>query len=66
MSALLDALLAATDPVTALLVLGLGRYVQMVRQDLKEDLTTIRGRVSRTESALLTDGGQLREKDDGS
>jgi hypothetical protein len=62
MSALLDALLAATDPVTALLVLGLGRYVQIVRSDLKEDLTLIRGRVSRTESALLTDGGDVDDE----
>jgi hypothetical protein len=54
--------LAATDPVTALLVLGLGRYVQIVRSDLKEDLTLIRGRVSRTESALLTDGGDVDDE----
>lgn len=64
MSALLDALLSATDPVTALLILGLARYIKHVRKDLKEDLTLIRGRVSRTESALLTDGGQLRDQND--
>ncbi|WP_318569443.1 hypothetical protein [Salinigranum marinum] len=63
MSALIDALLSATDPVTALLVLGLARYIKHIRADLKEDLKLIRGRVTRTESALLTDGGELRDDD---
>ena len=62
MSALLDALISATDPVTALLILGLARYIKHIRADLKEDLTLIRGRVSRTESALLTDGGDVDDE----
>ncbi|ELK44119.1 hypothetical protein D320_22148 [Haloferax sp. BAB-2207] len=65
MSELTDLILQTTDPVTALLLLGLAALVLWVRQDLHEDLRIIRGRVRRVEDwAVATDGG-VEEDDDG-
>lgn len=68
MSALTDLLVNQTNPVTALLIIGLFVYIEAVR---RHDLVPLRRRVSRLEGAfipdepsqMLTDGG---EKEDDS
>lgn len=74
MSALTDLIVQATDPVTALLVVGLAAYirsrtndvedeVKTRTNDIKEDVEVVLSRVSRVESAFIeTDGGAGKEE----
>ncbi|RYJ12743.1 hypothetical protein ELS19_01335 [Halogeometricum borinquense] len=64
MSEFTDLVLSTTDPVVALLIVGLAIYIRVVHRDLHNDLDLVRGRVRRVETNLLApDGGQ--EDDDG-
>ncbi|ELZ94910.1 hypothetical protein C440_07537 [Haloferax mucosum ATCC BAA-1512] len=66
MSELTDLLLQTTDPVVALMVMGLGALILWVYRDLHGDLVVMRGRVRRIEDwAIATDGGVVEEDDDG-
>ncbi|MBC9985151.1 hypothetical protein E4P24_02030 [Haloferax sp. AS1] len=66
MSELTDLLLQTTDPVTALLLIGLGALMLWIHRDLHGDLVVMRGRVRRVEDwVVATDGGVDQEDDDG-
>lgn len=58
MSEFTDLLLATTDPVIALMLIGLGAYIRKVRQSLHDDINRVRGRVARLEGRYITDGGR--------
>lgn len=53
MGALVDALFQATDPIVAILLVGILAYMRMIRKDLKNELAIIRGRVARLEESHL-------------
>lgn len=48
-----DILVTTTDPVTALLLLGIAYYCRSIREDLRTDLRETRDRVERLESELI-------------
>jgi hypothetical protein len=53
MSALLDLIVATTDPVTAVLLVWIVHYTRGIREDLREDLQETRERVERLEAELI-------------
>jgi hypothetical protein len=53
----LDALIEATNPVTAVLLAGIAWYLRQVRDDLRDDLQATRSRVERLESELIDHNG---------
>jgi hypothetical protein len=57
MGALVDLLLQTTDPVTALLLIGIYLRLREVRDNLRQDLAETRGRVERLEAELLESTG---------
>lgn len=61
MSALTDILVQQTDPVTAVLLVVIIVYVRSIRTNLKEELSLVRGRISRLEDLFLNNDG--REED---
>lgn len=61
MGALTDALIAATDPLTTLILIVVGAYIRMVKNTLRRDIRKVRGRVERIESGYIPDGGSIEE-----
>lgn len=64
MSALTDLLLATTDPVIALMLVGLAWYIRNVKNSLHDDIENVRQRVQRVEGAYIPDGGEVEQPDD--
>lgn len=72
MSALTDLLLATTDPVVAIMLVGLAIYIKRGLNDLgdevdetedqiRTDIRQLRDRVQRMESVHIPDGGEVIE-----
>ena len=55
MSAFTDLLLSSTDPVNALMLIGLTLYV-------RGQFRTVRDRVNRLENVYIPDGGETEER----
>lgn len=64
MSALTDLLLATTDPVTAIMLVGLYIYVRSVKNSIHDDIDGLTTRISRLEGAYIPDGGKWTGGDD--
>lgn len=74
MSALTDMIVNQTDPVTALLIVGLGGLVvavdrrhkrrnEQMRQEIKDEMHRLRNRLNRLEDTYIPDGGNARGGD---
>lgn len=61
MSAITDLLLATTDPVTALMLIGLAAYIRSVKNSIRSDVKRVRNRVGRLEDSHIPDGGRILE-----
>jgi hypothetical protein len=53
MSAIVDALFQLTDPVTALLLIGILYHVSAMREELRQEIARNRERVERIESTHI-------------
>lgn len=62
MGALADSILAATDPVTTLLIIALGYYARMIKRSLQREIRRVRGRIERIEDGYIPDGGSIDEQ----
>ena len=56
---MLDLLLQTTDPVVALMLIGLTAYIRKVNQSLRRDVRGVRDRVKRVEGVHIPDGGEV-------
>ncbi|ELZ87486.1 hypothetical protein C453_04009 [Haloferax elongans ATCC BAA-1513] len=63
MSELTDLLLQTTDPVVALMLVGLGMYVRDVKATLHDDIDAVRSRIGRLEDVYIPDGGEVVDED---
>ena len=63
MSELTDLLLQTTDPVVALMLVGLGAYVRDVKASLHDDIDAVRARIGRLEGVYIPNGGEVVDDD---
>lgn len=63
MSEFTDLLLPTTEPIVALLLVGLGLYVREVKTTLHEDIRGVRSRIGRLENVYIPDGGEVLDDD---
>lgn len=64
MSEILDLLLRTTDPVVALMLIGMLGYLRQIRRSLSRQVRDVRDRVERVEGAYIPDGGETLDRPD--
>jgi len=55
MSAIIDLLVTQTDPITAIVLVGMWYQMRAMRADLKEDMQANKQRISRLEEGVMNE-----------